>query len=190
MKVISEVYNVYEFDELSKESQAKAIENNRDINVYDDWHNPDIDYMQSELEEIGYTDAKIGYSGFWSQGDGAHFTATVDIAKFLKSHKLVSKYRKVYKEAENCTLVIKHRGPYQHEMYMYTESESYGMSEAVQNELAKLETYVLEEARDEARKIYKILSKQYDALTSDEEVIETIKSNEYTFLDNGTMKNS
>lgn len=190
MKVITEVYNVFSFDELSKESQAKAIENLRDINVEDDWHDPDIDDMQSELEALGYNGAKIGYEGFWSQGDGAHFTATVDIAKFLKTHKLISKFRKVYKESENCTITIKHNGRYEHEMCMYTDSEAYGMSEAVQDELVKLEEYILNEARDEARKIYKRLEKQYYALTSDEEVIETIKCNEYTFLENGTMKNA
>lgn len=191
MKVITEVYNVFSFDELSKESQEKAIEKLRDINVdYDGWHDCVIEDEQSRLEELGYNNVKIGYRGFWSQGDGAHFTATVDIAKFLKTHKLVSKYRKVYKESDNCTITIKHRGHYEHEMCMYTDSEAYGMSEAVEDELVKLEEYIINEARDEARKIYKMLEKEYDYLTSDEAIIETIKCNEYTFLENGTMKNA
>lgn len=29
----------------------------------------------NELESMGYSDIKIGYSGFWSQGDGLSFTA-------------------------------------------------------------------------------------------------------------------
>lgn len=191
MKVITEVYNVFSFDELSKESQEKAIEKLRDINVdYDGWHDCVIEDEQSRLEELGYNNVKIGYRGFWSQGDGAHFTAMVDIAKFLKTHKLVSKYRKVYKESDNCTITLGHRGFYEHEMFMYSNSEAYGLSEAVQDELAKLEEYILNEARGEARKIYKMLEKEYDYLTSDEAIIETIKCNEYTFLENGTMKNA
>ena len=33
------------------------------------------------MAQIGFSDAKINFSGFWSQGDGASFTATIDIAK-------------------------------------------------------------------------------------------------------------
>lgn len=187
MKTITREYNVYNYDELSKESQSKVLKDMNDINVDYEWHKYTIEDMEQRLETMGYKDAKIGFSGFWSQGDGAHFTASVDVAKFLKFHKLISKYRKVYRVAEDCTLTIKHRGHYEHEMLMYTDSETYGLSDAVTHELIKLESLVLEMAREEARDIYKTLEKEYDYLTSDEAIIETIKSNEYTFLEDGKL---
>lgn len=49
-----------------------------------DWH----DYLTSELwpsalAQIGFENASINFSGFWSQGDGASFTARVDVAKLV-----------------------------------------------------------------------------------------------------------
>ena len=74
----------YTFDQLSKKLQEEAIEANRDINVYDDWHDPVIEGFQEDLGELGVGDVEVQYSGFYSQGDGASFTGKVeDMKKFL-----------------------------------------------------------------------------------------------------------
>lgn len=36
------------------------------------------------LDQIGFTDAEISFSGFWSQGDGASFTASVDVERLVE----------------------------------------------------------------------------------------------------------
>jgi len=74
----------YTFDQLSDKLKEEAIEANRDINVYHDWHDPVIEGFQEDLSEMGVEEVKVEYSGFYSQGDGASFTGGVqDIKKFL-----------------------------------------------------------------------------------------------------------
>jgi len=49
-----------------------------------DWYEDTINEQTAELEEIGLSDIEIRFTGFWCQGDGASFTATVeDYDKFL-----------------------------------------------------------------------------------------------------------
>ena len=74
----------YTFDQLSDKLQEKAIESNRDINVYHDWHENVIEGFHQDLAEMGVEDVDVQYSGFYSQGDGASFTGkVVDTKLFL-----------------------------------------------------------------------------------------------------------
>ena len=63
------------FSELNKEQQEQVIENLYDINVRDEWYDSTYDYYESKLKKLGFYDIKFEFSGFWSQGDGACFTA-------------------------------------------------------------------------------------------------------------------
>lgn len=80
----------FTFGELSEEAKATACENE----VQSEYGISNLDYncfsqeciteMESELSEKGFMGAKIEYSGFWSQGDGACFTCKkVDLPKVL-----------------------------------------------------------------------------------------------------------
>lgn len=74
----------YSFDQLSDKLKEEAIERNRDINVYDDWHDFMIDDFHQNLAEDGVEVGDVNYSGFYSQGDGASFTGEVtDMKHFL-----------------------------------------------------------------------------------------------------------
>jgi len=44
-----------------------------------------IDYWIEKLQDIGFEDAQIEYTGFYSQGDGASFTASVNIEKLINT---------------------------------------------------------------------------------------------------------
>ena len=95
---------IYTFDELDEKAKETAIENFRNKADYphDDWHTELINEMKKELEEKGYPDSKIAYTGFWSQGDGASFTCPqVDIEKWLEGRK------DKYKEAGRTLRLIK-----------------------------------------------------------------------------------
>lgn len=84
---------VYTFEELLEgEKQgtitAKAVENARewlaDANREGDWFEYVIDELwEPALEQIGFTNPDIQFTGFWSQGDGASFTASVDLDKLV-----------------------------------------------------------------------------------------------------------
>ena len=61
---------VYEFDELSEEVQKR---------VADKWaEDTDLSFMveafEERLETLGFSDVKVFWSGFYSQGDGASFS--------------------------------------------------------------------------------------------------------------------
>lgn len=74
----------YTFDQLSDKLKEEAIERNRDINLFDDWHDYVIDGFKEDLEEVGVEVDDVQYSGFYSQGDGASFTGEVtDMKHFL-----------------------------------------------------------------------------------------------------------
>jgi hypothetical protein len=76
------------FDELTKEQQTKVLDNLRDTNVdFDDWHDGVQEDFTSVLELLGFCDIKTFYTGFWSQGDGASFSAKFEIPKTKKELK-------------------------------------------------------------------------------------------------------
>ena len=55
------------FNELSTEIQQRALEEYRYINVEDTgWDEPTIEYWVETLENIGFTDVIINYTGFYS----------------------------------------------------------------------------------------------------------------------------
>lgn len=187
-------YQVYKFDELTPEQQAKALDNLRNINVdFDDWHEFILDEAKEDLAKQGYADAHIAYSGFWSQGDGASFTATLDIATWLKQHKLAGKYRTLYNHADDCYMRINQSGHYCHEYTMSVDygNEAYGIDQDTYNRLFdQLDTVsdvVLEDARAEAKRIYRQLEAEYDYQTEDSQVKETILANEYEFTQEGKI---
>ena len=65
------------FSELTQVQKDKVIEELRNINVdHDSWHEFTTDEFTEKLKSLGYTDIKTYFTGFWSQGDGACFTAT------------------------------------------------------------------------------------------------------------------
>jgi hypothetical protein len=56
--------------------------------IGDYWHDPIIEHHIEKLEELGFDDPKIEYSGFWSRGDGASFTSkSLDLQVFLKKYR-------------------------------------------------------------------------------------------------------
>ena len=79
----------YTISELSPEAKKAALE---EIKNRDSFQNRDIDLdwvienETEDLEALGLENVEISFSGFWSQGDGASFTARVnDIPAFIKT---------------------------------------------------------------------------------------------------------
>jgi hypothetical protein len=74
---------VYRFDELSDEAKEKAREWYREGNLDHDWWDGVYDMWTKALNQIGFSDVRIYFSGFSSQGDGACFVARIDIEAVL-----------------------------------------------------------------------------------------------------------
>ena len=190
---------LYQFDELSEAAKTKAIEAMRDINTDHDWSEFSREYWQDDkLPELGFDNAQIAFSGFWSQGDGASFTATVNAGKFIKAHKLTRRFRRLVNILQHGWSVIgrvyRTSHHYSHEYTVTTEMETDYYSDntkrqdRVETQVKELEEIILSEVRDLSRQIYRELEKEYEYLVSDEAIAETIRSNEYEFDKNGNQE--
>jgi hypothetical protein len=127
----------------------------------------------SELAEMGIkTDAKqMHFSGFASQGDGASFTGTIDVPKFMLSQNMVGEYLEDYAEAvspesEVCARLVKRRGErYSHNMTVAIESE--GLSRECEAEILGL-------CRDLMLSFYRDLGREYQTNQYRRRVMRTI----------------
>lgn len=193
---------IFEYSELTPAVQKRVLDKMRDWQVDYDWYENELDYWKEKLDQIGFENAIIAFSGFCSQGDGASFTADVNIEKLLSSMIYrATKYKNARifelvsllhdKNAINIHLAKNHWGThYSHERtislnvdidYPY-ESGSFWPKIVEQFENA------LDDFRiDLCSAIYTSLENEYNYLTSDEYIIETINANEYDFLENGEM---
>ncbi len=84
---------VYRFDELldlheqgkvSKRAVEKAREWLTEGQTDHQWYDYLFELWRDALDQIGFTEAEIAFSGFWSQGDGASFTASVDMERLVE----------------------------------------------------------------------------------------------------------
>ena len=188
MKVLQT--KIYSFSELSKDAKAKAVESLRDINVdYDNWHDYIIEDYTEKLEALGYRNIKIFYSGFWSQGDGACYTAKVDIYEWLKAHKLSNKYKALFNVSKEggISATISHSSHYYYSTSTsLEESGIWEESTKVQSQYGEIEKLILAEREQMGNELYRALESAYEEEQKDENVINTIEANEYSFLEDGT----
>lgn len=205
MKTIS--INTYKFEELDEAAQETAIENFRNINVeFFDWHDFELDYWKERLAEMGFMDAEIQFSGFRCQGDGVSFTANVDIRKMLDCiirnspylaikdfYGLLKLHEKDMVELDcSCERIDNH---YAHENTCrariwsdyYLENATEVFHDWFIETVDRLEQEIEDLRYRVSQDIYFSLRKEYEYLTSEEAIKETIKANDYDFLENGEM---
>jgi len=75
------------FTELSEAQQDQVIDKLSDINTHHDWYESTYEYYNDKLKALGFYDIKFEFSGFWSQGDGASFTAKHKRGTIYKSSR-------------------------------------------------------------------------------------------------------
>ena len=177
------------FNELTEEQQAKAIEMNRDINVdFQEWHDFVKEEHHEKLEAVGFDGVESAYSGFWSQGDGASFTAdSLDIEKFLRATKRWTYYRSLHefiRIKELWAKVVRTTHMYCHENT--TQAELYGehyldLSDKQQAKYDELEKEIDAYITRAGQEYYSALNAAHDDLTSDEQVKQTIIANDMDF---------
>lgn len=175
---------VYTYDEFP--NKEKLLEKYRSFNVEHKWY----DYIEAEFKEdsgkLGYEDIEINFSGFWNQGDGASFTASVDLAKWIASHD-PEKYKPLLAEIDEGLIAVKIKrvsSHYYHENTCSVDMEYLGENEPLANELAE---DIESERKSLSVKLYDDLNSAYDELTSDESVAESLRANEYEFMPDGKI---
>lgn len=197
----------YEYDELSPEAKENAVkvwrEKYPDYPEYD-WYDFEFEYWKEKLEELGYNDANISFSGFWSQGDGASFTAKLD-SEIIKNRFLKDDEKELLK---NCIIYGEIYRTSNHYSHKYTvdcrisdidySNEIYDMEDDDEDKyreivdridgiLRDIEDFILVDARNLMTEIYDELEKEYEYLTSDEQIGEMISCNGCEFTEKGEL---
>tara|TARA_Y100001938_G_C8094106_1_gene436989 strand:+ start:2665 stop:3252 length:588 start_codon:yes stop_codon:yes gene_type:complete len=188
--------NIYKFEELDHEAQEKAIEWYRSGFEFDDFYQSyHTETFTSWCHAIGLEISKWGWSGFYSQGDGAHFVGRyyyqkgwgrklaevcgcpefIDIAMRLQSIQKRHFYS-VYAE-------VKHMGHYQHEYCTSIDAWAQNRQELNIDD----EEGVKECFRDIMRLFYESLRQEYEYETGDERISEILQDDFYEFTSDGKV---
>jgi len=197
-QTISELDNQssFTFDKLSEEAKATALEKHRDWNVdCFEWWDGVYEQWQERLEELGYNNVEIQFSGFWCQGDGASFTADIDLVKWLLKHDLAgiiarARFSQDFEVLTDNIWVSLQRtnSYYTHEN---TVGSSWEINVAFNNSTLEkevediLDNHILDVSRGYMQDIYKDLEAEYYYLTSDEIIAESLMANELQFDEDG-----
>jgi hypothetical protein len=169
-------------DEIINKYRHIEVDNN-------DWYEYLIDEWKEKLEDLGYMEPEISFSGFWSQGDGASFTCRwIDLAKWIKAHGLYNEFRKAYVAITNGDKVEVEAKVYRTEhRYFHHNSVSVdfnfyyhaNLTVETEHQFEELEETISEEVKDLSREVYDDLQELYDYLTSDENVRESLENNDF-----------
>jgi hypothetical protein len=192
----------YKFSELSAEAQQTAIDNYRDINTDYDWHETVYDDFESLCKTIAVdVDLKKTYfSGFYHQGSGSSFTAWVDVKACLEAIK-ADKWKqyapleemKFYPVTDNmlrlCHLCSCNIEPTNRESSVRIDfdSDTYGKHTNIDAVIQEIEDFFEDMANTLNNWLYTTLEKEYEYLSSDEAVKDTIIANEYEFTKDGKL---
>lgn len=168
----------YTFEELSEKAKQEAIKYERATG--DGYLH--LCTVQDYLEEHGFLNPKIYYTGFYSQGDGACFTANVDIERFC-----VGKYASLM-DIHLDVKIVNLDSNYCHEgtkrLEIYTQSWATEEQVLLAEELeAELEALRFKLSKD----IYTHLQEDFEHINSDEYLADQLIDREEYFHANGKV---
>lgn len=186
---------VYEFEELSPEAKRKVIDHFQDINIDYEWWEPELDYWKEKLSEYGFRQPEIYFSGFSSQGDGACFEFRgLDIEKvwtIYKEHNKVKheEWLKFYLQEFHHFQTRTINSRYSHALTREIACDYYSNREYrhLDKEAKRFEEWLESFRLGLCHEIYRNLSDEYNGLTSEEAIVETIKCNDYEFTAEGKV---
>jgi hypothetical protein len=182
----------YQFSELSEEAQERAIDKHREWDIVDGWYDVVFEDAKQCGEILGIEIKNIWFSGFSSQGDGACFDGEYSYAK--RSCELIREYapkdETLHRIADTLAGIqrryfysiyayVKHSGHHYHSGYADIDvREDYYEFVLPVDDVKQ----VLREFMDW---IYGKLREEYDYLTSDEAVKESLGCSEIEFTEDG-----
>jgi len=206
-------YQVYKYDELPDDAKQKAIEKHYDINTEHDWWDCEYEDFKEIGKCLGIDIKDIWFSGFASQGDGLCFTGAFEYRKGWrkaldayapkrwKDHRKIGEWVENKRNAELHAIGerlqdlqrpvfygvsgdISHSGHYQHSgctLFNIRHTWDYEVEVNFDYEDFK---QVYRELMDT---FYYVLEHQHDYLTSDEQIAETLRADDYDFTINGNI---
>ena len=164
---------VYKFEELTEEAKQKAVENLYDINVAFDWW----DCTYDDALDIG-----LNITGF-DIDRASYVNATFTDDACFTAHKIIDNHGDKSETYASASVFLANRDT----IINGADRDEYGEvidEYKLNEELDEIESEFLKTLRED----YRItLSKEYEYLTSEEAIIETIKANEYEFTAEGKL---
>lgn len=190
-------YNVYTFDELP-ENIKEAVVKDHGEELANDWDyffaDGVVEEWKSKLEEQGFSNPDICYTGFWSQGDGASFTCNnIDMIKLCDHLELwplgkEKTYKTLINELLETAYIKRTNTHYYHERsttYYAFAINTYRCRRAqrafatfLQDIESAVEDHIISLGID----IYKALEDDYEYYQSDEYVIQDLKERDYHYV--------
>jgi hypothetical protein len=202
---------LYQFAELNEDAKSKALKDLYDINVSHDWYDFFYDDFVSIAQTIGVTvnRKKIYFRGFYSQGDGSAFEASVSLPDLLngiagqnwKSYapqlelnlSLPDIDRRLLKLLRDnkidCSCKIRQPGRGYNVTAVLEKDfpNNFRRYAHINQQLDRVEIWLDDIADTINYHLYKSLRDEYDYQTSEQAIIETIKANEYSFTADGKL---
>jgi hypothetical protein len=191
MELITKQYKVLEFDELSEDTKQKVIEENYGINTeYYDWYEFATDDFKEQIKEKYGLEFDKVYFDIEYRNRHLYFNKIYisDIKKFIKGFKRdkiskgdVNFSHKIAKALREDEIIIGFEN--------YREHTSISYNDYTKNSITDKYKY-LEDLQDwfndnVVKELLKRLTDEYEYLTSKESIIDTIKANDFKFLENG-----
>jgi len=187
----TKTYTVYTFEELNDEAKEKAMAWGRDINVDYDWW-----ITAYESLENYFQDMEIGKSYPFVEGVKVkefdlsyRYSVKLDIdfdRRALFEHYINAAPEKIKRHASVLLSLYDNDMIY----YSYGSWEHAGKDKRIKRIGKFLDTLPTDDDLEHeiGADVLRLLQQEYDYLTSDEAVRETIIANGYTFLEDGTRE--
>ena len=175
------VRTIVKYEELSEEQKQKVCENLHDLNTSHNWYDWTFEDKTKILELVGFTNVKLAFSGFWSQGDGASFTGSFNVPQNKK--ELTERIKKVKQYAPDfdaslfAQLSFNKEEKEEGKLKVYRIGHHYSHEYTVTSDNVSLTDFV----RDFSKTLYRDLEKTHDYLSSKEAIEESIECNGYEF---------
>ena len=174
MKTVTQKIDVYEFSELSEIAKEKALNQLCDINVHYNWW----EFTYEDAENIGL---KINS---FDLDRNRHCTGNFLLSACEVAQNILNEHGEICETYKSANEFLNYFNPIFAD-YLDENSENYESSD-LEDVLSDLESEFLTSLLED----YSImLQHEYEYLTSETAIINTIEANEYTFDVNGNMIN-
>lgn len=173
VKMETKTYKVYKFNELPEESKEKVIQNYSDINVDYEWW--DCTYDDAKTVELKITSFDLDRN---RHCEGEFFESAEETAHLIIDNH--GEHCETYQTAKN---YLKERDKLI-ENAPKDENGEFKDEYKLDNDLDDLDSEFLKSILEDYSII---LQREYEYLTSEEAIIETIEANEYNFTLDGKI---
>ena len=193
---------LYRFEELDKKTQEKVLDDNRYTLTTGNWYASTLSFWEDNLTKMGFMSPDIEFSGFYSQGDGAPFTAMCDAVQIMDTmvrcygHDYGWDYKQVRLWLELSEKDLITFDVHKQNHYPYKNSVNYSVEHLFTDvsdifvkkcAIKDLSDYFSAWCNELCGAIYEDLQNEYEYLVSDDAIVEFFDANEFEFLADGTI---